>query len=581
MKQLTMRRALAALALVVAVLGLAIVPTLARAEEGEVAATGDVALASAEGAGDDVPDLSGTYRVTFDYGDARIEINDGQQTSGFWFIYTDAEDLASKADTLNGIIQDNVAGTFYEGYTAPMLSGGTGTFLGWATSPSVSFDKVLEPSDFAYLESEGYYNLTVTARWGVESSSGEETLTSFKIGNGDISLDGVDAYQVRVPTTRLVWEANAGADFEVISVAVADSEVASAQSYTDQITGEKVWSVVPGVVGGTTTLTAVAVDGSNPNLKFEDTVTVTCTPGEGWVPAQDFTIGEDGVLTVPLSWADLGGYSLFDWDFMEAVYYDLSVTVDDPSVARVEGYGYSITPLKTGTTTITVTITDKFYGGTKSAKATLAVTDGPAMTVISNEQGATLSHEAKLVDDGFGGTYNDDSTWRELDLVTEWLGGEAASAAGDAINAAVSGVSSMYVYDIHLEEYGQVFEIPEGDSVTVTLPLPEGMEPDGVRVFHVADDGTVTDMGATVDAEARTVTFTTTHFSTFVLANVGGQPDGDAVPETKPAGEKNVAEPSDEAVPATGDAGSAAALLAAGSGAAALLGSRALRRRRG
>ena len=97
----------------------------------------------------------------------------------------------------------------------------------------------------------------------------------------------------------------------------------------------------------------------------------------------------------------------------------------------------------------------------------------------------------------------------------------------------------------------------------------------------MADDGTVTDMGAAVDAEARTVTFTTMHFSTFVLANVGGQPDGQAVPETKPAGEKNVTETSDEAVPATGDAGSAAALLAAGSGAAALLGSRALRRRRG
>ena len=406
-----------------------------------------------------------------------------------------------------------------------------------------------------------------------------KNLTSFEIADDTYTLDGQDAYQIRIEGTPINFRADGA--FEVTSVTVSDERVATVSQLQDPFTGEDEWRLYPGVVGGTATLTATAVSTSDPSIVLTDTATVTCTPGEGWVPAQDFTIGEDGVLAVPLSWADLGGYGLFDWDFMEAVYYDLSVTVDDPSVARVEGYGYSITPLKTGTTTITVTITDKFYGGTKSAKATLAVTDGPAMTVISNEQGATLSHEAKLVDDGFGGTYNDDSTWRELDLVTEWLGGEAASAAGDAINAAVSGVSSMYVYDIHLEQYGQVFEIPEGDSVTVTLPLPEGMEPDGVRVFHVADDGTVTDMGATVDAEARTVTFTTTHFSTFVLANVGGQPDGQAVPETKPAGEKNVTEPSGEAVPATGDAGSAAALLAAGSGAAALLGSRALRRRRG
>ncbi|OUN47805.1 hypothetical protein B5G20_03580 [Collinsella sp. An7] len=140
-------------------------------------------------------------------------------------------------------------------------------------------------------------------------------------------------------------------------------------------------------------------------------------------------------------------------------------------------------------------------------------------TVISNAQGATLTHtvSGKVDADGFG----DDAVWSMLTLVTDWIGGDAAETAGDAINTAVAGVKAMYVYDIHLEDWaGNEFAVPEGDRVTVTLPIPEGMSAENLFVFHVADDGTVTDMHATVDAEAGTVSFETTHFSTFVLANV-------------------------------------------------------------
>ena len=140
-------------------------------------------------------------------------------------------------------------------------------------------------------------------------------------------------------------------------------------------------------------------------------------------------------------------------------------------------------------------------------------------TVISNAQGATLTHtvSGKVDADGFG----DDAVWSMLTLVTDWIGGDAAETAGDAINTAVAGVKAMYVYDIHLEDWeGNEFAVPEGDRVTVTLPIPEGMSAENLFVFHVADDGTVTDIHATVDAEAGTVSFETTHFSTFVLANV-------------------------------------------------------------
>ena len=194
-------------------------------------------------------------------------------------------------------------------------------------------------------------------------------------------------------------------------------------------------------------------------------------------------------------------------------------------------------------------------------------------TVVSNEQGASISHVPN--DGDWGG----DGTWSALELVTEHLGGEVAQTAVDSVVAVVDGVTGHpYVYDIHLlDPLGDIFQVPAGDSVTVTLPIPEGLTAEGLRVFHVADDGTVTDMNATVDAEAGTVSFTTTHFSTFVLANV--KVDETPAAETKPAGAGEKSDTS-EAVPATGDPGSLAALLAAGSGALAVMTGVSIRRRR-
>lgn len=243
------------------------------------------------------------------------------------------------------------------------------------------------------------------------------------------------------------------------------------------------------------------------------------------------------------------------------------------TIPATGGVNYRLEPADAGTVAVN-SVGDGMLGlrVQLDKPATLVVEPSDTVT-ISNESGATLTVPV---------TSSDPNFYHWLTLETAWLDGDAAQEPFDALVSAVDGVTKAYVYDISLVGPGGVAVQPlEGDAVAVTLPIPEGLSAEGLHVFHVADDGTVTDMGATVDAEARTVTFTTTHFSTFVLANVGGQPDGQAVPETKPAGEKNVAEPSDEAVPATGDAGSAAALLAAGSGAAALLGSRALRRRRG
>lgn len=141
-------------------------------------------------------------------------------------------------------------------------------------------------------------------------------------------------------------------------------------------------------------------------------------------------------------------------------------------------------------------------------------------TVVANSDGNSISHVAGPVTSG-DDTYSDDDVWSSLSLVTKWLGGSKATEAGNAMNAAIKGIKQMFVYDIHLEgPDGKEFKL-SGDKVTVTLQIPDELRgKSGLHVYHVADDGTVTDMHATVDQKAGTLTFTTAHFSTFVIAQV-------------------------------------------------------------
>ena len=172
-------------------------------------------------------------------------------------------------------------------------------------------------------------------------------------------------------------------------------------------------------------------------------------------------------------------------------------------------------------------------------------------TVVANEQGATITHTPN------SGEHGDDGSWSMLTLVTDPITGEAADKATVALKDAVAGVSNIHLFDICLlDPAGKVFAIPEGDHVVVTLPIPVSMSLENLHVFHIADDGTVTDMNATVDAEARTVSFTTTHFSTFALANVEG--DG-AASQLKPL-------PSSDEKPAgaLADTGDATGVVVAG-----------------
>lgn len=359
---------------------------------------------------------------------------------------------------------------------------------------------------------------------------------------------------------------------------------------------------------GTTDVTMTITDRAHPEVSATDTITVTVID-DGDTPADPFaedgmllpyTI-ENGVMTFD-GRPDLGEWYQLDLDLGEGVtstgltsggsMWTMTITadmldeddplfsatgyLDGPFFVRGDNHGAytnlafdypadkALSFRLDGSGTVESSGDNGFLLVQLSGPATLRASLANE-TVITNEQGASVSHKPSGDDwstsDGF---------WSSLTLVTDHLGGDVAQTATDSVVAAIDGVTGHpYVFDIHLEDMlGDVFEIPEGDSVTVTLPIPEGLSAEGLHVFHVADDGTVTDMNATVDAEAGTVSFMTTHFSTFVLANVAADDSG------KGAGEKT------DGLAKTGDASALPALLTAVSGGAALLGGRALRRRR-
>lgn len=223
---------------------------------------------------------------------------------------------------------------------------------------------------------------------------------------------------------------------------------------------------------------------------------------------------------------------------------------------HTKSYDFRLTP---GTGTAVASTLNPIININLTAPSTIEVWLSDSFVSAANEQGASFTHEGA------------DFPWRMLTLVTDQLGGDVAQAATDAVVAAVDGVTGHpYVFDIHLANTdGSVFTIPEGEKVTVTLPIPKGLSAEGLRVFHVANDGTVTDMNAVVDAEAGTVSFETTHFSTFVLANVKV-----AGPTTPPTTTAPSTENEGGGLPKTGDASVATlalgALAAAGAGLVAI-----------
>lgn len=140
-----------------------------------------------------------------------------------------------------------------------------------------------------------------------------------------------------------------------------------------------------------------------------------------------------------------------------------------------------------------------------TAPATIKVTAGTSTTIV-NGNGSSLT------------TTGDDLYYSALTLVVDDITDSEGSDASQIVISSLGGDAKAIAFDIHLELDGEEYPVQDGDSVTVTLPVPDGWNAGDILIYYVSDDGTMTDMQAVPSADGKTVSFTTTHFSTYVMA---------------------------------------------------------------
>lgn len=82
------------------------------------------------------------------------------------------------------------------------------------------------------------------------------------------------------------------------------------------------------------------------------------------------------------------------------------------------------------------------------------------------------------------------------------------------------------VFDLHLKSGGTSIPHFDGGMATVSIPhlLSDGQHADGVAVYHLDDWGNTSLRGTSYDAVSETVTFTTPHFSKYMIGYTDPQP---------------------------------------------------------
>ena len=171
-------------------------------------------------------------------------------------------------------------------------------------------------------------------------------------------------------------------------------------------------------------------------------------------------------------------------------------TFDIPLTAElVSGYD----PEKIGKQTLTVT-----YGGrqiTFDVTVTAEAEDKPPVAIDDKETGIKLETD--------GGVVPPD-TVIQAKPVTE--GGNFT-----IVNDALAQTSHKWVaYDISL--LSDNVKIQPNGKVKITMPVPKGLNKNKMALFHVADDGTLTQIPFTLDANKQNLIFETDHFSLYAVA---------------------------------------------------------------
>jgi hypothetical protein len=85
------------------------------------------------------------------------------------------------------------------------------------------------------------------------------------------------------------------------------------------------------------------------------------------------------------------------------------------------------------------------------------------------------------------------------------------------VNNALEPTSDKFIaYDLTLISDG--VEIQPDGKVRITMAVPDGFNMNKMVLYHVADDGTLTEIPFTLDKNNKCITFETDHFSMFALS---------------------------------------------------------------
>ena len=221
-------------------------------------------------------------------------------------------------------------------------------------------------------------------------------------------------------------------------------------------------------------------------------------------------------MTIPNSVKNMG-YQIFEFCYKLTIYYqgsqseweELSFNPEYVKMVFLEGNGTSSSSASKGASSFGLTSSPKTTSSSGESTSTLPPIEERPVVLTDEETGIQLGAEEGVLPP-------------DTALVVKPSDFVLTDAAGQ-----------FTAFDISLESDGARIQ-PDG-RVQVSIPIPAGYDRERLAVYHIAEDGTRTELPSAVVGEA--ITFETAHFSLYVVAEkAAAQAAGDtSLPGGKPA----------------------------------------------
>ena len=144
------------------------------------------------------------------------------------------------------------------------------------------------------------------------------------------------------------------------------------------------------------------------------------------------------------------------------------------------------------------------YRYNPTTTVTINVTE-PPVSITDKETGIQLDAESGIVP-------------ADTELQIEKATGDRYAIVSKALE---DKAGKFEAFDISLLS-GEKEIQPEG-TVKITMPVPSGYDTDNLAVYHISDDGELTEIDFTLSSDQKSVSFETDHFSMYALAELKKQ----------------------------------------------------------